>query len=176
VRVIAASNQFLEKMIGENKFRKDLFHRLSTFVIYLPPLRERIEDIPILSNHFMNFFALRMKKNILSIHPKAIEKLKAYQYPGNIRELRNIIERAVILCDDKELNINHLDRLSFEEEDEVTASRIEPIFDLEQVERLTIENALKKCENNKQRAAELLNISWQALNRKIKQWEIKDSE
>jgi DNA-binding NtrC family response regulator len=174
VRVIAASNQLLEKMIGENKFRKDLFHRLSTFIIYLPPLRERIDDIPVLAIHFMNFFATRMKKNILSIHPKAIEKLKAYQYPGNIRELRNIIERAVILCDDTELNINHLDRLSFENED--AATQEEQIFDLGQVEKITIESALMKCDFNKSRAADLLNISWQALNRKIKQWEIKDSE
>jgi transcriptional regulator with PAS, ATPase and Fis domain len=174
VRVIAASNQFLEKMIGENKFRKDLFHRLSTFVIYLPPLRERTEDIPILSVHFMNFFAQRMKKNISSIHPNAIEKLKAYKYPGNIRELRNIIERAVILCDDVEININHLDRLSLEKRSDISPD--EQVFDLEQVEKITIANALKKCEYNKSRAADLLNISWQALNRKIKQWEIKDSE
>jgi DNA-binding NtrC family response regulator len=174
VRVIAASNQFLEKMIGENKFRKDLFHRLSTFVIYLPPLRERTEDIPILSVHFMNFFAQRMKKNISSIHPNAIEKLKAYKYPGNIRELRNIIERAVILCDDVEININHLDRLSLEKRSDISPD--EQVFDLEQVEKITIVNALKKCEYNKSRTADLLNISWQALNRKIKQWEIKDSE
>lgn len=174
VRVIAASNQNLEKMINEKKFRSDLFHRLSSFVIYLPPLRERIEDIPALSIHFMNYFAQKMKKNISNFHPDAIELLKAYQFPGNIRELRNIIERAVILCDDKVININHLDRLNLEKGKDIGAE--EQVFDLEMVEKITIANALKKCDYNKSRAADLLNISWQALNRKLKQFEIKDSE
>jgi DNA-binding NtrC family response regulator len=172
VRIIAASNHDVEKMIDENKFRQDLYHRLSTFTIHLPPLRERAEDIPMIVHHFTSEFSQRMKKNITGIHTQALEKLKRYHFPGNVRELRNIIERAVILCDDNELNMSHFDRISVNSE--ATISAEEFCYDLDFIEKTAIEKALINCDYNRAKASVLLNITWQALDRKIKKWNIAD--
>ncbi|PLX14122.1 MAG: DNA-binding response regulator [Marinilabiliales bacterium] len=107
VRVIAASNKNLEEMALENKFRLDLFHRLSIFVIEIPPLRERKEDIPILLDYYVKFYSQQMGSQIRTIDPKVLEMFNDYDFPGNIRELKNMIERAVILCEDEVLSCNH---------------------------------------------------------------------
>lgn len=106
VRVIAATNRDLEEAVKEGKFRADLFYRLNVFPIDLPSLRDRTEDIPVLSNYFMDKYSKRNGKEISSISEESIEKLKGYNWPGNIRELENIIERVVILCTKDELNIS----------------------------------------------------------------------
>jgi DNA-binding NtrC family response regulator len=172
IRIIAASNHPIEKMIEEKKFRQDLYHRLSTFIIHLPPLRERREDIPILVHHFVEYFAQRMKKNITGVNEKALNRLIKYPFPGNIRELRNIIERAVILCDDKELQLSHFDRISANVDEDLSQNN--SYFDLELLEKNTIERALASCEYSKAKASVMLNITWQALDRKMKKWEIPD--
>jgi formate hydrogenlyase transcriptional activator len=105
VRLIAATNRDLAQQAAENKFRSDLYYRLNVFPITIPPLRERHEDIPLLVRFFANKFALRMKKQIKTIPAEAIAVLQQYQWPGNIRELENMIERAVILTQGAELNI-----------------------------------------------------------------------
>jgi DNA-binding NtrC family response regulator len=174
VRIIAASNHQVEKMIEEKKFRQDLYHRLSTFTIHLPPLRERREDIPMLVQHFITDFTHRMKKNISGINAVALENLKKYHFPGNIRELRNIIERAVILCDDTELQMNHFDRISANSNTIIPND--ESSFDLEIIERNTIEKVMISNDYNKAKAAILLNISWQTLARKLKKFNIPESE
>jgi len=99
VRVIAASNTNLEKLASENKFRLDLFHRLNVFSIVIPPLRERKEDIQLLLNYYLKQYSIQMQKNVSKIDPVVISQCMEYDFPGNIRELKNIIERAVILCD-----------------------------------------------------------------------------
>lgn len=173
VRVIAASNQHLEEMAEDKKFRSDLFHRLSTFVIQLPPLCERKEDIPLLVNHFVSVFSTRLNLNINGISDEAMHKLKNYYFPGNIRELKNLIERALILCDSQQLDLKHFPLFK------ISGSKTKIIrekddFDLENIEKRTIEKALEKCNNNKSKTASLLNITWQSLDRRLKKFGLTD--
>jgi transcriptional regulator with GAF, ATPase, and Fis domain len=97
VRVVAATHRYLEDMIRENRFRSDLYYRLNVFPIYIPPLRERPEDIPPLVRHFAHEFASRMNKSIEAISSETMEALVRYPWPGNIRELQNVIERSVVI-------------------------------------------------------------------------------
>lgn len=103
VRVIAATNRSIEDAVNEGRFRDDLFYRINVFPIHIPPLRERRDDVPLLVRHFVKRFAERMKKPIVSIDKKAMDELREYDYPGNVRELAAIIERAVILCNGETL-------------------------------------------------------------------------
>lgn len=173
LRVIAATNKQLQEISNRSNFRLDLFHRIATFIIYIPPLRERPEDIEEISNYFAVKYAGRMLKNKLTLHPESIELLKQYNFPGNIRELRNLIERAVIVCTGNELlpahfmlfNHNHSSAsFSFASHEEV--------FNLDQLEKDTIVKALKKCNYNKSEAAKLLNLEWNALYRRIQKHRI----
>lgn len=99
VRVVAATNKNLQEEINKGNFREDLYHRLSVIIIKVPPLRDRVDDIPLLINHFVNGIAKNMGKPTPTFTPDAIEKLKSFSWTGNIRELRNVVERLVILCD-----------------------------------------------------------------------------
>ncbi len=103
VRVIAATNRDLGQMVDEQKFRSDLYYRLKVFPVTVPPLRERVEDIPVLVRHFVQKFASRMKKRIDTVPADAMRALQAYGWPGNVRELENFVERAVILSSGSEL-------------------------------------------------------------------------
>ena len=103
VRVIAATNQNLDRMTADGNFRRDLYYRLSIFPIRVPPLRQRVEDIPLLARYFTSKYARRMSKSIQSIAPETLDGLSRYDWPGNVRELQNYIERAVILCSDGHL-------------------------------------------------------------------------
>jgi formate hydrogenlyase transcriptional activator len=109
VRLIAATNRDLERMIGEGLFRSDLYYRLNVFPIHLPPLRDRPDDIPTLVHHFVQKFSLPLKKRITTISPATMEALQRSQWPGNIRELENVIERAVILSTGSELRVPSAD-------------------------------------------------------------------
>jgi len=106
VRVLAATNRDLQKAIAAGAFRQDLFYRLEVFPIHIPPLRERIEDIPVLVEYFVARFARKAGKNIRSIEKEALELLESYPWPGNIRELENVIERSVIVCETETLTID----------------------------------------------------------------------
>ena len=103
VRLVAATNRNLEKMVARGQFRSDLYYRLNVFPIVLPPLRERREDIPALVNHFVNMFSRRMKKQVEHIPPETMTAFQCYSWPGNIRELQNLVERAVIVSQNGEL-------------------------------------------------------------------------
>lgn len=174
VRVIAASNQPLEEMVSEKKFRADLYHRMSTFVIHLPPLRERAEDIGPIANHFTALYARSMNKNIAGISPTALQLLKQYPFPGNIRELRNMIERAVILCDGHYLETTHLAISATPQfPSQETKTLEETSLDLDQVEKETILKALQRAGGNKTTAARLLNITWQTLDRRLQKHGLK---
>jgi formate hydrogenlyase transcriptional activator len=105
VRVVAATNQDLAQMVGDRKFRADLFYRLNVFPITIPPLRERLEDIPLLVRHFVHKFARRMDRDIRHIPEEAMEVLQLHDWPGNIRELQNVIERAVIISPGPDLHL-----------------------------------------------------------------------
>lgn len=173
VRVVAATNYDLTQLVKEKKFRSDLYYRLNSFVIHLPPLRERRDDIPLLVDHFVKLFSDRLKKNIRKVDKKVIEHLLQYDFPGNIRELKHMIENAVILCDGNELRINHFFSLRQHLISEFDfRSNTTTTFDLEQIERNTISLALQKTNYNKSKTAKLLNISRQALDRKLQKWNI----
>ena len=177
VRVIAASNKHLEKMAGENKFRLDLFHRLSIFVIEIPPLRDRREDIPILMEYYLNQYTKKMGKNISSIHPEVYETINGHPLPGNVRQLKNCLERAVILCEGDILLPDHFRMTGNTSPTEFAASagydELEEILDLESHERNLIVKALEKAGGNKSKAATILNITWQSLDRRMKKFDLE---
>jgi formate hydrogenlyase transcriptional activator len=133
VRVIAATNQDLEQLVVEKKFRMDLFYRLNVFPISLPPLRRRTKDIPLLAEHFIGLFNERMNKRINRIPADALDALLRYHWPGNIRELQNVIERSVLHTPDEVLRLCHLP----------TDNRTEPVT-LEDAEREHILKALRE--------------------------------
>ncbi len=164
VRILAATNQNLENAVQEGKFREDLYHRLNAFSIEVPPLRKRKIDIPILFDYFLQDISGNMKKKIRSFDEKIIEKLSVYKFPGNIRELRNLIEKAIILCDDHHLKSKHFQFTSKPEEIE--------IYDLQILEKTTIQKVLRKTKHNKSKAAKILNISRQSLDRRLEKYKI----
>lgn len=173
VRVIAASNQELMRMSQEKEFRLDLFHRISSFVIHLPALRDRREDIPPLLKHFIEFYTLSLGKKIEKVDPMIEKELLKYPFPGNIRELRNMIERAIIISENKVLLWS--DFLPGKTEQRTEVSKIpenELIWDLELSEKRLIIKALEQSQNNKSKASDLLNISWQSLDRRMKKFEL----
>jgi transcriptional regulator with PAS, ATPase and Fis domain len=106
VRVIAATNRDLEAAIATGTFRSDLFYRLNVFPVELPPLRDRIDDIPLLARHFIDRFARKAGKTIRGIHKKSLDLLLTYPWPGNIRELQNVIERSVIVCETEYFSVD----------------------------------------------------------------------
>lgn len=169
VRVIAATNHPLTELTNGERLRGDLYHRLGSFMIHLPPLRERREDIPLLIRHFVDTYAARLSRRVERIEPEVVENLLRYPFPGNIRELRNMIERAVILCDGPVLSFRHFPEMMRDMEAQPCAEDL----DLGKLEKNAILKALKRCDGNKARAAELLNITWQSLDRRIKKHGIR---
>ncbi|MBW1972389.1 MAG: sigma-54-dependent Fis family transcriptional regulator [Deltaproteobacteria bacterium] len=176
VRIIAATNKDLKKEIKEGKFREDLYYRLSVVEIDVPPLRERKEDIPILAHHFLNEASKRNKINVKQFEPLAMDLLIRYNWPGNIRELENLIERGVVLSKG-EFFTHDLLPPNLKEESEKTQN-IAPnlLMPLKEVEKQLIINALKKTSGNKTKAAQILGITRKTLFNKIKEHKIKAFE
>lgn len=173
VRVISATNRDIHRSVNKGSFRQDLFHRLNTFQIHIPPLRERKEDIPILVEHFARHFAHKTGKAISGIEATVMEKLVAHPFKGNVRELKNILERAIIACEDDKLKLKHFSDLG--SRTKATGQVQQPQeqeLDLEILEKNAIIKALQQSGNNKTQAAALLNISWQALERRIKKYSL----
>lgn len=174
VRIISATNKNISELIEEGKFREDLFYRLNTFEIALPPLRNRKEDIVELSFLFLNEFSDKFNKKIKSIDDTAISLLLIYPFPGNVRQLKNFIERAVILCTGDVILKEHIFDNSFDFSDNQSkpTALIMPNLDLELNEKYLIVNALKQSENNKTKAAKLLNITVQSLLRRMLKYKL----
>ena len=169
VRVIAATNRNLDKAIQKNEFREDLFYRLNVFPIRIPPLRERKEDIPLLVKHFIAKYSTRVGKNVETVTQQVIDQLVNYNWPGNIRELENIVERAVVLSSGKNLIIG--DWLK----QEITNNDNE-ILSLEEVEKQHIEKILELTNgrvSGDSGAAKILDINPQTLVSRIKKLGIK---
>jgi DNA-binding NtrC family response regulator len=164
IRIIAATNKDMDEMKSGQNFRLDLYHRIGTFEIHIPPLRERKTDIPVLLNHFLKQFAGKMGKSIKGIEEKTIQQLQNYPFPGNVRELRNIVERAVILCDGDMLTLDNFPNIADQQQAPLIPDQL---FDLEEIEKMVILKALNKVEFNKSKAAKLLNINWNALHRRL---------
>ena len=170
VRIIAATNRDLEKEIEEGRFREDLFYRISAFQIHLPPLRERIIDIELLINLFLKTFALKSNKKIKTTSSDYIEAIQQHYWKGNIRELRNVIERSVILSDTDELNAESLP-LEFQISSNVLKSnKTISAFNLASSEKIHIQKVLNYTNGNKTKTAELLGIAVTTLYRKIAEY------
>ncbi|WP_027719008.1 sigma-54-dependent transcriptional regulator [Desulfovirgula thermocuniculi] len=164
VRVIAATNRDLTQAIKKGLFREDLYYRLNVFRLHMPPLRERKEDIPLLANHFLE--KLRSTYFVHRISPEAMEMLCNYHWPGNIRELQNVIERAAIICQGSEILPEHLPKElheSYYRPKELVINFPDEGISLEEVEKELIAKALQKSGGNQTRAAQLLGITRSAL-------------
>ena len=168
VRIIAATNRNLEKEIANGTFREDLFYRISVFHMELPSLRERVSDIELIVNQFIKHFNHYYQKNIKSINQEVLLFLKKYSWPGNIRELKNTIERAIILSEDEELSTN--DFPSFIQTSEIDQN--ENSLELALMEKKHIQKVLKFTKGNKTKTAELLGIGLTTLYRKITEYEL----
>lgn len=173
IRMVAATNKSIEIMLGNKEFRTDLFHRIGTFIIKLPPLRERKDDLPELINYFTSYYAKKLNKSEPVVQPSVFKLLEQYHFPGNIRELRNIIERAVILSTDSVLDVDNILMFNSKSNTDENALLSFNTFDLMEIEKQTIIKALGFSGNNISEAAKLLNIEWNALYRRIMKFGIK---
>ncbi len=175
LRIIAATNKDLSTRVEKNEFRDDLYHRLNSFPIHIPPLRERHEDIPELINYFVKMFSKELGKKITMIDDNIYHTLSEYSFPGNVRELKNMIERAMIICDEGVLKIKHFAPGKTKHKKPLHAIQPNQKLDLHKLEQQAITEALKISRFNKSKAAELLNITRQALDRKIKKHNIQNN-
>jgi two-component system response regulator AtoC len=178
-RIIAATNRNLKQAIQEGTFRNDLYYRLQVIPIALPPLRERKDDIPLIANHFISAFNKEFKKNVKQIGPEIKALFERYSWPGNVREMKNILERAILLEADEEILPEHLPpEISFGEEAvEVSEAKggfasIYPMS-LKEMEKVLIGKTLEETNGNKSKAARILGISRQTLREKTKLYEIE---
>lgn len=170
VRVICATNRDLKKQIEAGLFREDLYFRLNVFSIELPPLCERREDIPLLAQHFVERFAAEAGKRIRGITPKAMDILQSYSWPGNIRELRNTIERGVILCDGDMIDESHLPPEMEPDDSAGAVIKLSLGMPLREVEKEYILGSLRRNKGNKSRTAEILGISEKTLYNKLNRY------
>ena len=157
-RILAATNADLQQRIAAGTFRQDLYYRLARFTVHVPPLRERQEDIPLLAQHFLDLFAREMGRPIPGLSPEALRVLEAYDFPGNVRELRNVIERALLESGGREIQPEHLHVLQGMPDREGTQAELEwPDFERDELEQ--IKQALKQTRGNIVAAARLLGVN-----------------
>jgi Nif-specific regulatory protein len=165
VRVIAATNQDLQTYVRQKKFREDLYYRLSVFELVLPPLRDRSTDISLLVNYFLDHFRRQHGRPGLELSPEARQKLLSYAWPGNVRQLRNVIDSAVVLAGGKRIEANDLGL------HDVSGNDLETLA-LDYWERRLIGEALKRTSGNVPEAAKMLGIGRATLYRKIEEYGI----
>jgi len=175
VRIIAATNRDLDARVREGAFREDLFYRLNVVVLSIPPLRERKEDIPLLIGHFLQRFATENGKRIEGISREARDLLLKYAYPGNVRELENIIERAVVISRESVISVEDLPFGGGAPEAREDSDRDGGVLrdSVEDLERRLIREAMEKAGDHQTRAAEFLGISERMLRYKLKKYGLK---
>jgi len=191
VRIIAATNVNLEKALDEETFREDLYYRLNVISVDIPPLRDRVEDIGVLAEHFAQRFSLEYNRKIKEISPETMRKLEEYSWPGNVRELKNAIERAVFMGEGEIIEPDHLEitRRIRQPLDSATRAPVHVSatgeieihippggLSLEAVEKKMIENALQMCRWNVSHAAKLLSLSRDTLRYRIKKYNLDGQE
>lgn len=169
VRIIAATNRNLEKEIELGNFRSDLYYRLSVFAIHLPSLSERKEDIKLLAEHYIHFFAVKLNRDLLNCSEAFLAALENNPWKGNVRELKNVIERSVILC---EGNILDMDTLPFDFQSVTADVANGSALSMSQIEKMHIQKVLKYTNGNKAEAARLLEIGVATLYRKIDEYQL----
>jgi two-component system response regulator PilR (NtrC family) len=184
VRIISATNIDLEEAVREKRFREDLFYRLNVIQIKLPSLRERREDIPLLAMHFLKKYSEELNKNISVISPEALRILLNYHYPGNVRELQNIIERAVALESSQDLTAQNLSSYLNEQlpmkkgpiDLEIPSEGIDLEKIVEDLEKNLLLKALGKTKGIKKRAAELLHINFRSMRYRLEKYGLNQEE
>ncbi|WP_029896476.1 sigma-54-dependent transcriptional regulator [Desulfohalovibrio reitneri] len=178
IRVVAATNKDLVKAVENGEFREDLYYRLNVIQIELPPLRERREDIPLLASHFLDVYATENQKKFGGFSPEALEYLQAYEWPGNVRQLENVMERCVVLADRETIEVDDLPPEIRDEESQYKSAvdllpeRINLPDTMEKIESALIRRALVRSEFVQTRAAEMLGVSKSNLQYKLKKYNI----
>jgi two-component system response regulator HydG len=171
VRVVAATRRDIREMVEKGEFRDDLFYRLNQAVIRMPPLRERRDDIPLLIDHFLQEAVEVHNKSVTSITPEAVRKLTGYQWPGNARELRSVIDQMVVLADHPQLDLGDLPEPIRGSTDIVLATGPSTAgLTMEQMERIHIANTLKLNTGNREKTAKMLGIGARTLYRKLREY------
>jgi two-component system, NtrC family, response regulator HydG len=175
VRIIAATNRDLENMVREGRFRDDLYYRLNVFQLVMPTLRERLEDLSVLADFFLQKYGERNRRGVLSLAPETLQAFRDYSWPGNIRELENVIERGVIVCQGNVLTREDLPAALQLQADWLAAGGGgEP--GLPELERQLITRTLERVAGQRQHAAEILGISLDELNLKIRSYGLEGRE
>ncbi len=167
VRIIAATNINLEAAIKEGRFREDLYYRLNVVNIGVPALRERVEDIVPLAEHFLKHFARELRRRVNSFSPDAVKRLQEYRWPGNVRELENSVERAVLMCEEDVIGPVDLTLLDREHSINMTPQLAAELLNLESIEKIALMEALKRSNWVQKEAAKLLGISSRVMNYKV---------
>lgn len=167
IRLVCATNVPLYERVREKTFRQDLLYRINTVEIHLPPLRERVTDIPLLAEHFLKMYARKYQKPNLKFAADTVKKLQAYNWPGNIRELRHAVERAIILCDGDQLEPNDFMLQNLIEEEGETAL---PSYNLDDLEKWAVQKSMTRHQGNITRAAEELGLTRAALYRRLEKY------
>jgi len=170
VRVIAATNKQLQEAVAEGKFREDLFYRLQIVPIVTPPLRERAEDIPLLLERFFEHFSAKHKRRRKRMTSEALQLCQRFPWPGNVRQLRNTIERLVITCPETVVNVDALPEFLRDFDRNTTVFSVRPGTPLAEVEKMLIRQTLTHVTSNREEAAKALGISRRALQYKLKQY------
>ena len=170
VRLIVATNKDLEQAVSLGTFRQDLYYRLNVVRVEMPPLRERISDIPLLVKRFVSKYAKENNKRIERVSDDALSALISYSWPGNIRELENMIEHAVVLCNKKIIGRNHFRFLANPHEADAQYAPPIPGSSLEEIEEYAIKKTLEAAGGNRSRAAKILKISLRKIQYKIKEF------
>jgi DNA-binding NtrC family response regulator len=165
IRLICATNMPLQKMVQEGTFRQDLLYRINTVEIHVPPLSDRVEDIPLLANHYLNYYAKKYHKSVNTISPEAVDKLKRYAWPGNIRELQHSIERAVIMTDSASLQ-----ETDFILSRSLSTNQASNTLNLDEVEKSAIAKALQMHGGNISKAADELGLTRASLYRRMEKY------
>ena len=170
VRLVAATNKDLKKLVSEGKFRDDLFYRLSVVTVDLPPLRERRDDVPLLVKAFLDEFGRENNKQVRELTPEALNVLLAYDWPGNVRELRNAIEQMVVLARSERLTVRDVPAGIRGSADLTRINVVRTGMTVEEAERQLIVQALKDTDGNRTKAAKKIGISRRTLHRKLKEY------
>ena len=178
VRLICATNKNLKNEVAKGKFREDLYYRINVMLITIPPIRERRSDIPLLADYYLRYFSKKNQRQIKGIKPEALAKLKSYDWPGNIRELRNVMERTVVLAKDAVIDVQNIpediQNGGYQNIKPTVNTETEGDFKLTSLEKMAIEQILRNVRGNKSLAAKELGISRRTLYRKLDEYKIND--
>jgi two-component system response regulator HydG len=175
VRIITATNRDLETMVREGRFRDDLYYRLNVFPLVLPPLRERLEDLPVLADFFLKKYGEKNRRGVIPLAPEALRAFRRYSWPGNIRELENVIERGVIVCQGNVLTLENLPA-ALQQRDGWPVAGGEGEPGLPELEQQLIIRTLERVAGQRRQAAEILGISLDELNLKIRSYGLEVRE